>query len=265
MRVVTFASGSGGNCTLVSDNNCHILIDAGISARRIVNGLKEYSITPDMLSGILITHEHSDHIAGIKTLIKNYNIPIFAPRTVGNYLAYSIAGVEDCLQELIPGEETGIGSFGVLPFSTPHDTPQSVGYRITGSKIFGFCTDCGHLTDEVIGGLLGCDAAVIEANHDVEMLISGPYHPNLKRRILSDNGHLSNEACAELACKMFKSGTKHFILGHMSRENNLPSQALKVIKAALLNECAQIDKDYTMVVAPEKEHYILNLEDESLC
>lgn len=265
MQVYTLASGSGGNCTLLSDGGTLLLIDAGISARRIVCALAELSLTPDMLSGILVTHEHSDHIAGIKTLINKYDIPIFAPRTVGNHIAYSIAGVEDFLSELCPGREDSIGSLQVLPFRTPHDTPESVGYRISGSSVFGFCTDCGHVTEEMLDGLLGCQMAVIESNHDIEMLKSGRYPLFLKQRILSDNGHLSNAACGELSVKLYEAGAKKLLLGHISRENNLPSLAVSTVCSRLEKEGIKVGRDVTVAAAPERERYLLSAEESAIC
>ncbi|MEF9972043.1 MAG: MBL fold metallo-hydrolase, partial [Oscillospiraceae bacterium] len=170
MQITSLASGSGGNCTVLVQNEAVLLIDDGISMKRLKLALESLELCPEQISGILITHEHNDHISGLKTLIKHYEIPIFAPRTVANRLCGVIAGVEDYISELSPGREDNIEGFRVLPFRTPHDTPESVGYRITGDECFGFCTDCGHITDEVLEGLRGTDRAVIEANHDLEML-----------------------------------------------------------------------------------------------
>lgn len=265
MQVYTLASGSGGNCTLLSDKGTLLLIDAGISAKRITCALAELSVTPDMLSGILITHEHSDHIAGIKTLINKYEIPIFAPRTVGNHIAYTIAGVEDFLTELSPGREDCIGGLKVLPFRTPHDTPESVGYRISGSSVFGFCTDCGHVTDEMLEGLLGCSMAVIESNHDVEMLKNGRYPLYLKQRILSQHGHLSNDDCGELSVKLHSAGAKKLLLGHISRENNLPGLAVSTVCRRLEKEGIAVGQDISVDAAPEKERYLLSAEERTIC
>lgn len=265
MQITTLASGSSGNCTLLQDGGISLLIDAGISARRITCALGELGVSVDDISGILITHEHSDHISGLATLIKHHNIPIFAPRTVANHLRYSIAGVDDFIQELSAGREDSIEGLSVLPFHTPHDTPESVGYRITGSTAFGFCTDCGHLTDEVREALCGVSAAVIEANHDVEMLKSGPYPFPLKRRILSDNGHLSNDCCASLALELFDNGAKSLVLGHLSRENNTPALAKGAVSALLTREGVQIGRDLSLFVAPEREFLTLSIEDSILC
>ncbi|MFB0921161.1 MAG: MBL fold metallo-hydrolase [Oscillospiraceae bacterium] len=265
MQIYTIASGSTGNCTLVRDADTAVLIDAGISAKRIVSALSLLGMLPEQLSGILITHEHSDHINGLSTLVKHYKIPIFAPRTVANHLSWSIAGVDDYLTVLLPGQDYDIRALTVLPFHTPHDTPESVGYRLSGSAVFGFCTDFGHVTDEILEGLRGVDAAVIEANHDLEMLKNGPYPFPLKRRILSDNGHLSNDCCGSLAAELYKSGTRKMVLGHLSRENNIPSLARRCVSGILSNEGIDTEKDVLLEVAPERDILKLSVWDEALC
>lgn len=254
MRITTLASGSTGNCTLVTSGGGSLLIDAGISMRRIRTALDVYGLSPGQLDGILITHEHSDHISGLSMLTKHYNIPIFAPRTVANHLRWSIAGVDERLREIVPGEDTVIGGMSVRAFHTPHDTDESVGYRITGDAVFALATDMGCVTGEILSGLEGADAVVIEANHDLQMLRSGNYPFHLKRRILSDRGHLSNVDCAGLAKHLARSGTRYIILGHLSRENNLPGVARRTVAAALEGTGAQL------AVAPASELYELVVE-----
>lgn len=265
MQIYTIASGSGGNCTLVKDGDTAVLIDAGISTKRIVTALRELNMFPEQLNGILITHEHGDHVNGLNTFIKHYDIPIFAPRTVANHLSWSIAGVDDYLTVLLPGQDYDIKGLTVLPFHTPHDTPESVGYRLTGSSSFGFCTDFGHVTDEILEGLRGVDAAVIEANHDLEMLKNGPYPYPLKRRILSDNGHLSNDSCGLLAKELYKHGTRKLVLGHLSRENNLPSIARRSVLGVLSSEGIDIENELVLEIAPESAILKLSVKDETLC
>lgn len=253
MKIFTLASGSTGNSTLVIDKGTAVLIDAGISARRICASLGALGLSPSDLTAILITHEHSDHICGLQTLIKHYEIPILAPRTVANHLRWSITGVDDFIAELVPQREDFVGSLRVLPFHTPHDTPESVGYRISGSGVLGFCTDCGHITGEMLEGMKGTDIAVIEANHNVDKLLSGPYPVQLKRRILSDRGHLSNDSSAELALKLAEDGTRSFVLAHLSRENNTPQLAYDAVRDAFLQEGLDITENGFLGVAPEKE------------
>lgn len=233
MTIVTFASGSSGNCALVSDGKTHLLLDAGISLRRIRAGLARQGLAPEKLAGILITHEHSDHISGLSMMVKYYGIPVLAPRTVANHLRWTVPGVDAYLREITPGEPFSAGNFRVTAFSTPHDTDQSVGYCFEEGVRFGFCTDTGCVTEEMEAALCGCDAAVLEANHDLAMLRYGPYPAVLKRRILSDRGHLSNDRCGEFACSLAAHGARTIILGHLSRENNLPSLARDTVRSAL--------------------------------
>ena len=265
MQIFTIASGSGGNCTLLCDGKASFLIDAGISARRISHALSSLGKSPNELSGILITHEHGDHICGLKTLTKQFEVPIFAPRTVANHLRWSIAGVDSFITELSPGKELYIDGVSVLPFLTPHDTPESVGYRISGSRVFGFCTDCGHVTEGMREGMGGAHAVMIEANHDLEMLRNGSYPLFLKRRVLSDRGHLSNESCGEFALSLYDSGAKKIILAHLSRENNTPDLALKTVSSAFAREGINYDDGPQIFVAPEKDVFPISLEEVPLC
>lgn len=253
MQIYTLASGSKGNTSLLIDKDTSVLIDAGISLRRIRSSLEALGFSPSQLSGILITHEHSDHICGLNTFIKHFDIPIFAPRTVANHLRWSIAGVDDFITELDIHRENRIGELSVIPFRTPHDTPESVGYRISGSSVLGYCTDCGHITEEMLEGLSGCDTVLIEANHCVEKLIAGPYPAPLKRRILSEKGHLSNDSCSELAISLLHSGVRKFILAHLSRENNTPQLAYDTVSQAFLKEGFDINLEGYLGIAPEKD------------
>lgn len=233
MTVTVFASSSSGNCTLVSQGDSHLLIDAGISMRRIGNALGRFGLKIDDLTGILLTHEHNDHVSALPMLCKHHHISLYAPRTVANHLCRCMTGVEEHIHRLTPEESITLGGFTVTPFPTPHDAEGSVGYRIEGEGVFGFCTDCGCITDTMLRYLRGCGTAVIEANHDEEMLRYGSYPVSLKRRILSDYGHLSNESCGKLAVELARSGVVSLILGHLSQENNRPALAKEAVCDAL--------------------------------
>ena len=233
MKICVFASGSSGNCLLVSDGVTHILLDAGISMRRIEASLRQTGLSLSDISGVLITHEHSDHVSALGMITKHYAVPIYAPRTVAARLIGSKPEIEPCLRVIETGLFFGIGTLKVRAFHTPHDTDESVGYRVEGNGVFALATDMGHVTDEVFENLSGADAVLVESNHDVEMLSYGPYPVYLKRRILSMRGHLSNECCAELVQRLAKTGVKKVILGHLSRENNTPEKAYLASAAAL--------------------------------
>ena len=233
MRVTVLASGSSGNCLLLSEGETHILIDAGISVRRITAGLARAGSSWRELDGVLITHEHSDHISGLKTMLRGAPTPVFAPRTVANRLRGMLPGIETLLREIPVGEAFPVGGLRVRAFHTPHDTPESVGYRVEGGAVFAIATDMGCVTEEIWEGLRGADTALIEANHDEQLLRYGPYPAALKLRILSEHGHLSNDNCAVLARRLCESGTRRLVLGHLSRENNRPALALETVQSAL--------------------------------
>ena len=233
MRVCIFASGSGGNCLLVSSRGSNVLIDAGISMRRIQAGLQQAGITMQEINGVLITHEHSDHISGLKMLSKHYNLPVFAPEKLGEKLLELDENLERNLNTIPVGEDFEIGRFAVKACHTPHDAVESVAYRLTGEKSFSLATDMGHVTENIRKLLEGTDTALIESNYDEDLLRTGPYPYFLKCRIASDIGHLSNSGSAELAAFLESCGAGRLILGHLSRENNTPDRALNAVRAML--------------------------------
>ena len=233
MKLTVFASGSSGNCLLLSGRGTNILIDAGISARRISDMLGECCLSLQDITGVLITHEHSDHISWLLGLSRRCGAEIFAPRTVAARLRGMLPQIDERLRVIPVGEDFMLSRLKVRAFHTPHDTDESVGYRVERGGVFAIATDMGCVTDEVRENLLGADAALIEANHDEDMLRYGRYPVFLKRRILSEQGHLSNENCAQLARELAESGTGTIILGHLSRENNTPATAMRTVGAAL--------------------------------
>jgi phosphoribosyl 1,2-cyclic phosphodiesterase len=259
MRIVTIASGSGGNCTLVSENDTHVLIDAGISMRRIKTNLAELGLSPESLAGILVTHDHSDHISGLPMVEKYFSIPVYAPPAVASVLYGSLPGIGERLFRVPVGESFSLGSLSVLAFHTPHDAAESVGYRLEGESVFALATDVGHITEEVEAGLSGADAVVIEANHDPDMLKNGPYPYYLKKRILSPNGHLSNGDCAALCARLAATGTRCMILGHLSRENNTPEAAFSAVDSAASCFGARV------CTAPAAQRLTVEVERHRLC
>lgn len=260
MRLTTFASGSGGNCALLHMDGMYLLLDAGISFRRIRENLSLAHLTVDDLSAVLITHEHSDHISGLASMLKCRAVPILAPRTVANHLRYAVAGVEQCLREVPVGEPIALGALTLRAFHTPHDTPESVGWRVEGSECFALATDMGCVTEELRDGLTGADVALIEANHDEALLRAGRYPAYLKKRILSDHGHLSNACCGELAAYLAERGTGQIVLGHLSRENNTREKAYQTVKAVLG------DRPAALYIAPEAERLTIEYaEKEQPC
>lgn len=230
--VHTFASGSSGNALLLSWEGGHILVDAGISCRRIGQGLQVLGLTLRDLDAVCVTHTHSDHISGLQTLLKKTDCPIYATAPAGRDLLRRLAGLMDRL-------ETAEGSFSikdcaVTVFPTSHDAPGSCGYRFdTPDGGFGLLTDSGVVTPEAGAVLPGVSLAVLEANHDVETLRSGPYPYYLKERILGPGGHLRNEDAAAFAVTLAAAGAREIVLAHLSRENNTPAMALRAVETAL--------------------------------
>ena len=249
MTLHTLSSGSQGNCLLLSDGDTHILVDAGISTRRIKAGLAQLELSMDELDGILITHEHTDHISGLATLIKHHSIPLYTSPGTARQLAYRLAGVEPLLRPRDPGTEFCIGSCRVTAFATSHDAAQSMDYRIDGSGSVGILTDTGYVTDEAAQVLPGVSLLVLESNHDVEYLRSGPYPYTLKQRILGSQGHLSNDDAAAFAAQMAAAGTRCIVLAHLSRENNTPQRAWDTVQRRLNT----VEAEVLLEVAPRSE------------
>lgn len=253
MRVCVFASSSSGNCLLVSDGDAHFLIDAGISMRRIFDALAQAGLTMADICGILITHEHADHVSGLKMLLKHYPVKLYAPHTVANRLMGAIPEAMGRIEIIPVGECICLNGLEISAFHTCHDTDESVGYRICGNGIFAIATDTGRVTEEIEKALMGADTVLIEANHDVAMLSDGPYPVMLKRRILSERGHLSNESCARLARHLAEGGTREIILGHLSQKNNTPRLAL----AAAARELDGLDVRVSCAPVAGFEEYIV--------
>ena len=244
----TLASGSEGNSLLVSADGTHLLVDAGISARRIKQSLALLGLTPDDLSAILISHEHTDHTAGLATLLKHHPIPLYATGGTAFYLRPRLPQLDSCLHLVSPGSSFPVGSAQVTVFATSHDAGESVDYRVDcGDAAVGILTDTGFVPEPAAAALTGVDLLVLESNHDVEWLRSGPYPYSLKQRILGQRGHLSNEDAAAFARRMAECGTRCIILAHLSRENNTPQRALAVMETALSG------LDVTVEVAPRGE------------
>lgn len=231
MDIITLASGSSGNCILISHGATHLLVDCGISCLRIKKALAALGLSVADLTGILITHEHSDHICGLETLFKQFHLPVYCTAGTGRQLAYRVAFLDEVLRPVTPWEPLTLGEVTVNAFSTSHDAADSVGYTFCADgRRAAVVTDLGVVTPVVEQALQGAHLLVAEANHDPDMVRSGPYPYHLKQRILGPRGHLSNADCAAL-CK--RVGAEKVILAHLSAENNRPSLALETVRAAV--------------------------------
>jgi len=255
LRFCTLFSSSSGNCTFISDGSTNLLVDAGVSASKIVNSLADIGVSPGEIDGILVTHEHSDHISGIGVLTRKYNISVYANEKTAEAMKVSSSGiVPGCIKTIVTGESFTIRSAEVRAFKTPHDSASSVGYTVTMDNTkLGVATDTGCITKPMLAALAGCGAVVIESNHDVDMLQSGPYPYILKKRILSDNGHLSNENGAWLATQLALWGTKHIVLGHLSDKNNTPQKAYDASFKMLSENGFEVNEDVNLLVASKNE------------
>ena len=256
-RIYPIASGSSGNCTYIADGSDGILIDAGISAKAIADGLSLAGVDPSKIGGIFITHEHSDHISGLRVFANKFDLPIFASEKTAAAITESGSACSDRITVI--DDAFSIGSLSVERFDTSHDCPGSSGYRVNfkDGRSCAVCTDLGYVSDTVRNALTGCKAVLFESNHDVSLLQKGPYPEMLKKRILGDKGHLSNNACAVELPRLVESGTTHIILGHLSRENNRPEIAHTCAAAALMEKGMAEDLDYIMYVAPPKNGKVI--------
>lgn len=227
MEFYTLASGSSGNCALVRTGGAALLFDAGISCRRIEQSLRTLGIALADLTAVFITHEHTDHISGLASLSKKCPAPIYASRGVTHILTCPAV-------PFTAGSALEFTDCTVRSFSTSHDAVDPVGYRVDGPDgSFGLLTDTGYVTDAAAETLDGVDLLLLEANHDVETLQYGPYPYFLKRRILGDEGHLSNDAAAAFALRAAAHGTRDILLAHLSQENNTPEMAEYAVARAL--------------------------------
>lgn len=238
-------SGSTGNAALLTAGDTSILIDAGRSARALCAALSAASVSPDSISAIFITHEHHDHTAALDVFVKHHPIPVHAVGASAEKIA-SRAGehLQAALIAHPPLFSETVGCVTFSSFPTSHDSMSSVGFRITLSgenpRTIGYATDLGVVTPAVEQGLLGCEAVILECNHDEEMLRTGPYPYDLKRRIASRRGHLSNADCAAFSIRLAESGMKRLLLAHLSETNNLPELALGEVRAALAGTSVHI-------------------------
>lgn len=254
MRLCSIASGSSGNCIYVGSDHTHLLIDTGISKKRIEEGLKNLEIKGEELDGILLTHEHSDHIQGLGVFSRKYEIPVYAtPGTIRGVREYKKLGeIPDGLfHEIDVDQKFTLGDLSAEAFAISHDANEPSGYRIEqGGQSVAVATDLGIYDEYTVSKLQNLDAVLLEANHDIHMLEVGSYPYYLKQRVLGNRGHLSNELSGRLLCDILHENLKHVLLGHLSKENNYSELAYETVKMeVLLSDVPYKPGDFRMEVA----------------
>lgn len=240
VSITVLASGSKGNCTLISSEGTRLLVDAGLSCRQLLRRMAQCGASPSDIDAILITHEHSDHVGGLHVLAKRLKIPVYmtgATHDAYHRCARDSAGSKIRLERLEvfhAGQVFDIGDVTVMPFTIPHDAVDPVGFtfRSEGIKV-GVCTDLGYMPASVRYHIRGCQMLMIESNHDLELLRVGPYPWAVKQRVMSRVGHLSNDALADFLTTDYDGGAEFLILAHLSEQNNHPEIARMTAERAL--------------------------------
>lgn len=235
MEFCSLFSGSSGNCLYVASDRTKILVDAGLTGKKIQDGLKSIGVDPSYINAIVITHEHDDHIKSAGILSRRFNIPIYANTNTWEAMIDKIGDVKKENIKIFDDYNTfEIGDVTVIPYEIPHDAAKPCGYSFVNGRVkISVATDIGYASQTVKENIKDADLILLESNHDVEMLKVGPYPYYLKRRILSDRGHLSNEAAGYTIVDILNEKIKKVILGHLSKTNNYPQLALRTVLSIL--------------------------------
>ncbi len=251
LRFAPLFSGSSGNSLYVGCDGGHLLIDAGVSCARVVAELRRSGVEPSQLCGVLVTHEHIDHIRGVGVLSRKYDLPVFATEGTWAAMEDKLGGVAlKNVRVLEPMQDFYLGGMNVMAFETPHDAAQPVGYTITlGGARLCVATDIGCVRESWLGVAEGSDAVVLESNYDPDMLRAGRYPYALKQRILGRRGHLANDDAGRAAVELVRRGARQIVLGHLSKENNFPALAEKCCALALEGDGVRLGRDASLCVA----------------
>lgn len=248
----SLASGSSGNCLYVETPNVAVLVDCGISGKKVTDTLNEIGKTQDKIKAVLVTHDHSDHISGVGIISRKFKIPVYASTPTMKSILSSDSRIDN--YTIIDKEDFCIDDLQITVVRTSHDSPHSCGYifRHENTKI-AVMTDLGYVTNEIVEKCSGCDFAFIESNYDLQMLMYGGYPMETKRRIASEIGHLSNDDCGKFACSLANYGTKRFMLGHISSNNNMTTIAYNTVRDCLVFMGYE-EKDFSLDIATKYEH-----------
>ncbi len=262
----SLASGSKGNCSIISYNGTNILIDIGISYRALTKALDALGLMPSDIDALLITHEHSDHIKGLSTFLKKNITKVYASFGTASELYQKFDDTRGKITEFHAEDNINIDDFLVTPYSTPHDGTQSMAFLIKSATYkIGFMTDLGFVPDSISKAFKGCNLAILESNYDEQMLKNGPYPYQLKQRILGTMGHLSNEQCGLFASYLANHGTEIIVLAHLSENNNTPHKAVTAVEHFLDLAGANFVYGKNLHVAPVKESFnVIELVEENV-
>ena len=251
LKYCSIGSGSSGNCHYVGYKDTNILIDAGLSGKRISKGLENIDVDISKLRGIFVTHEHSDHIKGLGDLSRKYDLPIYLNYKTWLALESKIGKIKESNVMIFDNDKAyDLGDMCIKPFSINHDAADPVGFSLFNEKEekLSIATDTGHISEDVRANILGSKLVVLESNYDKEMLLMGSYTYALKKRVMSNTGHLSNEDAAKFAVDLIKNGTEEILLAHLSRENNFPALAYETSNHILTENQMKIGKDVELEI-----------------
>ena len=258
MRLCSIASGSSGNCVYVGSDTTHLLIDTGISGKRIEAGVAELGLKLSEIDGIFITHEHADHISGLGVIARKYGLPIYGTR--GTIAAirqtHTLGNIDEELFHYINADEKyTVKDVTLYPIRTSHDAAEPVAYRVSHDRQkIAVITDLGCYNEYTVECLKDLDVLYLEANHDIHMLQVGPYPYYLKQRILGEKGHLSNEAAGKLLSRLLHDKMRAVMLGHLSKENNIPELAYESVRVEVtMSDTPYNGNDFPLYVAKRSE------------
>lgn len=249
MRFSSLGSGSEGNALLVAAGRTHLMMDCGFGLRETVSRLARLGVMPEQLDGIVVTHEHGDHLGGVARLARKFDLPVWLTHGTLRSQPEAFAGIA-CLHEIGPQHSFSVGDIEIIPYPVPHDAAEPVQFVFSdGARRLGVLTDIGSGTPHVEAVLNGCDALVLECNHDPDMLMGGPYPYSLKQRVSGRFGHLSNGEAAGLLARLDTKRLQHLIAAHLSRKNNTPELAVRAL-------CSVMDcPDDWVAVATQEEGF----------